>query len=429
MKRAIILTAILCVCLISGIAHAVEGSWEIISRPSTGSTSANAIDGDNIAGEYHRNIGNRYYSWQGFCSDGTNWTTISPPGTENINVKIEGIDGLNVVGSYMQDHHHGFIYDGASYTILDAPGATATQARGINGINIVGDYTDSSGTHAFLYNGTNWTTLNAVGSNATYAHDIDGDNIVGTYWDGNHNAHGFLFDGTNWTTLDVPGAVRTKAYGISGNNIVGYYDDGKYQHGFLYDGISYTTLDIPGELSTYLYDIDGDRIVGQGTISSNSFVYTISEPTVIKVAIDIKPDSCPNHLNVNSKGNGVLRVAILGSAEFDVFSLDIATITLEGVAPVRSGFEDVATRFDGEECECSTEGPDGFPDLTLKFKRRDILTALQVTYGDLTEIANTTDIPLTLKAMLIDEEVELEGTDCIRLLNNGKRVKAVKKKK
>jgi hypothetical protein len=158
-------------------------------------------------------------------------------------------------------------------------------------------------------------------------------------------------------------------------------------------------------------------------------VASVPEPTVIKVAIDIKPDSCPNPLNVNSKGNGVLHVAILGSAEFDVFSLDIATITLEGVAPVRSGFEDVATRFDGEECECSTEGPDGFPDLTLNFKRRDILTALQVTYGDLTEIANKTDIPLTLKAMLIDEEVELEGTDCIRLLNNGKRVKAVKKKK
>ena len=34
---------------------------------------------------------------------------------------------------------------------LDAPGATQTQAYGIDGINIVGSYNDASGWHGFIY--------------------------------------------------------------------------------------------------------------------------------------------------------------------------------------------------------------------------------------------------------------------------------------
>ncbi|MHC4736596.1 MAG: right-handed parallel beta-helix repeat-containing protein [Planctomycetota bacterium] len=92
-------------------------------------------------------------------------------------------------------------------------------------------------------------------------------------------------------------------------------------------------------------------------------------PAVTRAAIDIKPGSCPNPLNVKSLG--VLPVAVLGSEDFDVSSIDVASIRLAGVAPIRSSYEDVATPVsDSNECECSTEGPDGFPDLTLKFENR-----------------------------------------------------------
>ena len=57
--------------------------------------------------------------------------------------------------------------------------------------------------------------------------------------------------------------------------------------------------------------------------------------------IDIKPQSCPNPLNVKKKG--VLPVAILGTADFDVNEVDPATVELEGVAPLRWDWEDVAT--------------------------------------------------------------------------------------
>lgn len=140
-------------------------------------------------------------------------------------------------------------------------------------------------------------------------------------------------------------------------------------------------------------------------------------PKPIPINLDIKPGSCPNPLRVNFKGNDVIPVAILGTEDSNVGNIDVATITLEGVAPIRSNYEDISTPFDGEECECSSEGPDGYLDLILKFKRADILTALEDILGDISEIEHKTDMPLYLTAMLMDEEVELAGTDCIRILN------------
>jgi hypothetical protein len=61
------------------------------------------------------------------------------------------------------------------------------------------------------------------------------------------------------------------------------------------------------------------------------------------VALDIKPGSCPNPLNTVSRG--VLPVAILGAADFDVTQIDLSTIQLEGVPPLRSSLEDVSGPF------------------------------------------------------------------------------------
>jgi len=96
--------------------------------------------------------------------------------------------------------------------------------------------------------------------------------------------------------------------------------------------------------------------------------------------IDIKPQSCPNPLNVKKKG--VLPVAILGTEDIDVTQIDPATIELEGVAPLRWDWEDVATPFEPflgkEDCmeDCTTDGPDGWLDLTLKFDAQEVVAAL-----------------------------------------------------
>ena len=143
-------------------------------------------------------------------------------------------------------------------------------------------------------------------------------------------------------------------------------------------------------------------------IFEHSYDHVVLHEIPKYVSVDIRPRSCPNPIRVNFKGNGVIPVAILGTEDFNVEDIDVATIALEGVAPIRSSFEDVSTIFEGEECECTTEGPDGFLDLTLKFRRKDILSALEGILGDLSEIENRTEVPLYLTAQLLDEEVELK---------------------
>jgi hypothetical protein len=130
------------------------------------------------------------------------------------------------------------------------------------------------------------------------------------------------------------------------------------------------------------------------------------------VPVDIKPQSCPNPLNIKSKG--VLPVAILGKADFDVATIDPASVALEGVAPLRWAIEDVATPVgtDAGDCGCTTAGPDGFADLTLKFGRQAIVAALgPVSDGDV--------LTLRLTANLSDG-MPIEGTDCVIIRSKGK---------
>jgi hypothetical protein len=131
------------------------------------------------------------------------------------------------------------------------------------------------------------------------------------------------------------------------------------------------------------------------------------------VDIDIKPGSCPNPFNLVSMG--VTPAAILGSEELDVTTIDPASIRLAGVPALRSSLEDVATPVMGNECACTTDGADGYMDMTVKF-RSPLLTA---------EIADDAApgavLELTLTAYLEDGTL-VEGTDCIVLVGNVPKV-------
>ena len=141
----------------------------------------------------------------------------------------------------------------------------------------------------------------------------------------------------------------------------------------------------------------------------------------IGVYVDIKPGSCPNPLNL--KSNGVLPVAVLGTAEFDVTTIDPETIELtregieDGVAPIRWSYEDVATPFEGEPCECHDLNGDGYIDLTLKFDNQELVETLGLS----DEVGNT--IPITLTGNLKGENsgTPIEGEDCIWVLKQGKK--------
>jgi hypothetical protein len=136
----------------------------------------------------------------------------------------------------------------------------------------------------------------------------------------------------------------------------------------------------------------------------------------MSVYMDIKPGSCPNPLNHRSKG--VLPVAILGTEDFDVMTVDPATILLTrngyeemGVSPLRWEWEDVATPFDGELCDCHDMNGDGYMDLTLKFKIQELVQSLE-----LDTLAGET-IPLMIMGNLKEENggTPFKGRDCVSI--------------
>lgn len=187
--------------------------------------------------------------------------------------------------------------------------------------------------------------------------------------------------------------------------------------------INETILDLGGASYQYVKLVDASDKTGetdprgQYTILDGFDLDAVcgpSLPEALEVYLDIKPTSCPNPLNL--KSNGVLPVAILGTLEFDISDIDPLTVKLEGVSPLRSSIEDVATPFSGElsDCDsCSVAAGDGYDDLTLKFDRQEVVAAI----GD---VADGQCLTLELTGMLTDD-TPFHGEDVITIIKKGKK--------
>jgi hypothetical protein len=134
----------------------------------------------------------------------------------------------------------------------------------------------------------------------------------------------------------------------------------------------------------------------------------------VEVALDVKPGSCPNPFNLASKG--VTPVAVLGTEDLDVNDIDPVSVELAGVSAIRSNYQDVATPLtDGNKCDCSWQGPDGYMDLTLKFRTQQLVTAI------VDRVEPDAELALTLTGVLKDG-TPIEGVDCIILVGNVPRI-------
>lgn len=173
-------------------------------------------------------------------------------------------------------------------------------------------------------------------------------------------------------------------------------------------------------------------------IDESPILYDLTIRAVEDVFLDIKPTSCPNPLNIKGGDDklindnlfasvtpsdvvtraAVIPAAILGTADFDVRSIDPATVELAGVPVKRWSYEDVTTPIpdDAEECECTTLGADGFVDLTLKFDRDMIRKMVgEVEVGDV--------VPLTVTGML-DDGTPIIGEDCMVMVGHDATLQA-----
>ena len=169
-------------------------------------------------------------------------------------------------------------------------------------------------------------------------------------------------------------------------------DPSGFGEGETFLGSTTSTTDGSGNTNfTAIFPVPlGDIVTATATDPNNNtseFSACGLEVTALEVAVDINPRGCPNPLNVTS--GGLLPVAILGTIEFDVTQVDPASVRLEGVAPLRSSLEDVATPsepFSGkvDVFDCTDAGPDGRQDLTLKFAKEEVLAKIgdEVNDGD-----------------------------------------------
>ena len=166
---------------------------------------------------------------------------------------------------------------------------------------------------------------------------------------------------------------------------------------------------------------NGRCIVGYGRNpngTTEAWIARVLEP-VLLLLMDVKPGACPNSVAPHS--HGVLPVALVGTHEFDVTEIDVASIMLsradglggsvapnEGPPGPHSVFADIATPFAGGPCDCHDLEGDGIMDLSMKFKIDCVVDALGLaeTHGN---------VELIITGLLLDG-TSFEARDCVALV-------------
>ena len=174
----------------------------------------------------------------------------------------------------------------------------------------------------------------------------------------------WYFDGKKWGAAGFPkGGWNQAKMTITTNDLVLSQNGGgtvPRQYKGTFDTISIYTKDFQDKSYTSIDDVSVTG--GIGTITAD---------------LDILPNDDPNYFAPNKKSSGRLPMAILGSADLDVTTIDFSTVNIAGVYPVK----DKATYKD--------VNGDGFDDLELKFSRSDLIDALGLdTYapGDIVDV-------------------------------------------
>lgn len=133
---------------------------------------------------------------------------------------------------------------------------------------------------------------------------------------------------------------------------------------------------------------------------------------------DIKPGSCPNPLNVKSKG--VLPVAIVGTEDFDVTTVDPETVELEGVAAHEWEIKDATNPpADDELCfEAIDEDGDGIPDNIDEYDDLVLYFYTQAVVEALGDVEDGKELTLTLTGNLTSD-TPIEGEDLVIIIAKG----------
>ena len=210
------------------------------------------------------------------------------------------------------------------FTTIDVPGGTFTRPSGVNDTGeIVGSFTDDTGSHGFLYKGGTFATLGPPGASQSDAAGINNaGQIVGSFTD-SAGQHGFLNVGGAFTTIDFPGATSTSGMAIdNAGRILGSFfsptSDFSY---FIAEGSSFTKFSCPD----FCVDFnDNGRVVGTTGSEEGTF------PFVVDIDGGNFDESFPRSISMRAEGNGINNAGQIVGTFFDVSSGDGFCCILRG---------------------------------------------------------------------------------------------------
>ncbi|MCW3979206.1 MAG: hypothetical protein NWF12_05610 [Candidatus Bathyarchaeota archaeon] len=180
-----------------------------------------------------------------------------------------------------------------------------------------------------------------------------------------------------------------------------------------FDEMSTEIVESQNEDGSWPYDYWGDEILA--TAWALLTLEKVIEIPKIIIHVDIKPGSWPNPINKGSRGK--FAVAICGTDELDVTTIDPASVRIhaegveEGVPPLRWAYEDAATPYTGDPGGGHELTGDGYTDLVLHFDTQEVVDTLELcVYDDET-------VPLIVRGNLHEEHggTAFEGQDYVWL--------------
>jgi uncharacterized membrane protein len=295
-----------------GVSVAAQAAgYSLVNLTPAGASSADAWDVNNVGQVVGSYGGSGFTYSRGYVWSGGVFTTLSGP-TGALSLNALGVSDTGaVVGSYYDStivddtgavvlgNASGFIFEGGSYTTVNAPGALATNLRGIspNGRYVTGyaQWTANLWQGFVLDRGTSaWTVIGSSNENSltivqgvnSFGQVVGDERLSGA--GGSLTRTSFIYDITTGIRTDqnLPGATRTSYRDINdAGQIAGFAQFGTLV-GFVGTPASFQTLSYGPQNDTILEGINnagwlvGRYVVDADGNSQAMLLTPVPEPSV-----------------------------------------------------------------------------------------------------------------------------------------------------